>query len=79
MAHEQAVMLVNNVVAQLQGVGVNIVNAAVDGKVDTIEMLMLVTQASPIVVTLAATIVKADAKLKEDILFVLQHGHFTVE
>ena len=78
MAHEQALLLVNNVMQQLQSVGMNIVQAAADGKVDPIELLMLTSQAGSIAVTLAATIVRADKNLQQDMLFVLQHGTFVV-
>ena len=74
MAHEQALMMVNDLKNQLAGVARAIVAALGDGKMQPWEGVMLGQRGLQLALTLTTVLQGADGALRHDILHVLEQG-----
>jgi hypothetical protein len=79
MAHEVALSMVNDLKMQLSRLARQCADATKDGKVEPLEGIMLAQAGMQIATALIAMMSNRDAAIRDDVLFILEHGHIVFD
>lgn len=78
MAYEEAVFVVNSLQKQLSGLARGIVTALADSKISAYEGMAVGMQGMQVATSIMTLMKDAPPEIRQDILYVLEHGEMTV-
>jgi hypothetical protein len=78
MAHEEAVVIVNDIHDQLAALARSIVTALNDNKISGLEGMMVGMRGMQVATAIMTIIRDAHPDIRQDILYVLEHGEWVV-